>query len=313
MCSDAGRARYGSEWRSIAPDIQFLELPRDRHLEPDEIAAVDLAVFSADLWTEHRGDSFMKVALQAPNMRWLHMFSAGLDHPVFGELSRRGITVTHSAGSSATPIAHTVIMQVIAMCRDMRALSIAQSHREWAERDVVDVEGRRMGIVGLGSIGAEVARLAAHFGIHVVGLRRTPTGAEPCETWPTSRLHELLPQIDDLVLTAPLNAETRGIIGARELALLPRGAHVVNVGRGELIDESALIDALRSGQVGAAALDVFVVEPLPAESELWDLPNVIITPHSSGATALSGDRAAAVFADNLGRFVAGEPLRNIGP
>ena len=274
---------------------------------------MDLAVFSADLWTEHRGDSFMKVALQAPNLRWLHMFSAGLDHPVFRELTNRGITVTHSAGSSATPIAHTVIMQIIAMCREMRALSIAQSNHEWAEKDVVDVEGRRLGIVGLGSIGAEVARLAAHFGMHVIGVRRTPTGAEPCATWPTSRLHELLPQIDDLVLTAPLTAETRGIIGGRELALLPRGAHVVNVGRGELIDESALIAALRSGHVGAAALDVFVVEPLPAESELWDLPNVIITPHSSGATALSGDRAATIFADNLCRFVAGEPLRNIGP
>jgi D-2-hydroxyacid dehydrogenase (NADP+) len=293
--------------------VQFLALPRDRHLEPHEIAAIDLAVFSADLWTEHRGDSFMKVALQAPNLRWLHMFSAGLDHPVFAQLSQQGITVTHSAGSSATPIAHTVIMQIIAMCRDMRPLAVAQANHEWAERDVTDVEGRRMGIVGLGSIGTEVARLAAHFGIHVVGIRRTPTGAEPCETWPTSRLHELLPQIDDLVLTAPLNSETRGIIGATELALLPRGAHVVNVGRGQLIDEAALVDALRSGQVGAAGLDVFVVEPLPPDSPLWDLPNVIITPHSSGATPLAGDRAAGVFADNLRRFVDGEPLRNIGP
>jgi phosphoglycerate dehydrogenase-like enzyme len=204
-------------------------------------------------------------------------------------------------------------MQIIAMCRDMRVLAVAQSNHEWAERDVADVEGRRMAIVGLGSIGAEVARLAAHFGIHVVGLRRTPTGQEPCETWPTNRLHELLPRIDDLVLTAPLNTATRGIIGARELAMLPRGAHLVNVGRGELIDEPALVDALRSGQVGAAALDVFAVEPLPADSALWDLPNVLITPHSSGATKLSGDRAAAVFADNLGRFVGGDTLRNIGP
>jgi phosphoglycerate dehydrogenase-like enzyme len=126
------------------------------------------------------------------------------------------------------------------------------------------------------------------------------------------RLHELLPQVDNLVLTAPLTADTRGIIGERELSLLPRGAHLVNVGRGELIDEPALIAALVDGRVGAAALDVFAVEPLPSESPLWDMPQVTITPHSSGTTPLAATRAAEVFADNLGRFVRGAPLRNVG-
>jgi phosphoglycerate dehydrogenase-like enzyme len=254
----------------------------------------------------------MKVLLQAPNARWLHMFSAGLDNPVFDVLRGRGLTVTHSAGSSATPIAHTVIMQVIALCRGARTFPLGQQRHEWLDREVADVEGRRMGIVGLGGIGSEVARLAAHFGIDVVGLRRTPRGDEPCTTWASSRLHELLPTLDDLVLTAPLNDETRNMIGATELALLPRGAHVVNVGRGELIDESALVDALVSGHLGGAALDVFVTEPLPSDHPLWDLPNVIITPHSSGATPLAAERAAAVFLDNLERWSTGRPLRNVG-
>jgi phosphoglycerate dehydrogenase-like enzyme len=267
-------------------------------------------VFSADLWGEGRGPSFMKVLLQAPHAQWLHMFSAGLDNPIFAELRRRGLTVTHSAGSSATPIAHSVIMQVVAMCRQARPLAVAQSAHQWADVEVPDVEGRTMGIIGLGSIGSEVARLAAHFGITVIGVRRTPQGDEPCDTWPTSRLHELLPMVDDLVLTAPLTDETRGIIGERELAMLRPGAHLVNVGRGELVDEAALVSALQSGQVGAAALDVFVVEPLPVEHPLWDMPNVIITPHSSGSTPLAAQRAADVFADNLARWVRGEPLRN---
>jgi phosphoglycerate dehydrogenase-like enzyme len=313
LCSDTALAQYGAVWRDIAPDLRHLVLPRDRHLEQREIDTIDLAVFSADLWTEGRGAPFMKVLLQAPSAQWLHMFSAGLDNPVFGELRRRGVRVTHSAGSSATPIAHSVIMHVIAMCRDARTLAVAQSEHVWAERDVTDVEGRRMGIVGLGGIGSEVARLAAHFGIEVTGIRRTPTGNEPCPTWPTDRLHELLPLIDDLVLTAPLNAETRGIIGAAEIGMLQRGAHIVNVGRGELVDEPALVDALRSGHVGAAALDVFVVEPLPQDSPLWDLPNVTVTPHSAGGTPLAAQRAGDVFADNLARFAAGEPLRNEGP
>ncbi len=281
-------------------------------MTPEEIDRIDLAVFSADLWREDRGAPFMKVLLQAPNAMWLHMFSAGLDNPVFAALGQRGVTVTHSAGSSAIPIAHTVIMHIIALCREARAFGVAQSEHRWANSDTIDVEGRRMGIIGLGAIGSEVARLAAHFGIDVIGMRRTPAGDEPCTTWPISRLHELLPHVDDLVLTAPLTDETRGIIGAAELALLPRGAHVVNVGRGELLDEDALIAALQSGHLGGAALDVFVVEPLPVGSPLWDLPNVIVTPHSAGTTDLSAQRAAEIFADNLRRFGSGRPLRNVG-
>jgi len=300
-------------WRSIDPTLEFLTLPRDRRLDDDEVARIDLAVFSSDLWRERRGAPFMKVLLQAPNARWLHMFSAGLDDPVFGMLAERGMTVTHSAGSSSVPIAHTVIMHVIALCREARAFAVAQSEHRWANSGTLDLEGRRMAVVGLGAIGAEVARLAAHFGIHVIGLRRTPTGDEPCETWTIGRLHELLPHVDDLVLTAPLTPDTRGIIGARELALLPKGAHIVNVGRGELVDEPALVTALQSGHLGGAALDVFVVEPLPAESALWDLPNVILTPHSAGTTPLAAARAAEIFSDNLRRFTEGRPLRNVGP
>jgi len=278
-------------------------------LDADEIASIDLAVFSADLWSGNRGPSFFKVLLQA-QPKWLHIFAAGVDNPVFAEIRSRGIRLTHSAGSSAIPIAHTVIMQVLALSRAARTFAVAQSAHEWAETDVVDVEGRTMGIVGLGNIGAEVARLAQQFGMRVIGVRRSPTGDEPCETWSTDRLHELLPMVDVLVLTAPLNADTLGMIGAKELALLPAGAHVVNVGRGKVIDEPALAAALASGHLGGASLDVFVVEPLPTESPLWDLPNVILTPHSAGDTPLAAARAAEIFADNLGRFVRGEPLCN---
>ncbi len=285
-------------------------LPEEGRLGDDEIARINIAVFSHDLWMGGRGGSFFKVLLSAPNAQWLHQFSAGTDDPVFAEVRRRGIRLTHSAGSSATPIAHTVIMHILALCREARPWAIAQSEHVWADREVTDVEGRTMGIIGLGSIGAEVARLAQQFGMRVVGLRRSPRGDEPCETWPTSRLHELLPLVDDLVLTAPLTDETRNIIGADELALLPRGAHVINVGRGQLIDEPALIAALHAGHIGGAALDVFVVEPLPIDNPLWDMPNVIVTPHSAGGTALATQRAADLFAHNLGRYLRTEPLIN---
>lgn len=293
------------------PELQPLVLPTDRRVTPEEAASIDAAVFTNEIWAQGRGPRFFSVLLHAPRVRWLHMFSAGTDEPVFAEVLRRGIRLTHSAGASARPIAHTVLMQVIALCRNARTYAVAQSAHEWSGvRDSLDVEGRTMGIVGLGSIGAEVARLAPHFGMRAIGLRRTPRGDEPCETWPVSRLHELLQMVDDLVLTAPLTPETRGIIGAAELSLLRPGAHVVNVGRGELVDEGALVDALRAGHLHGAALDVFSVEPLPADSPLWDLPNVIVTPHAAGITQLGADRAAAIFLHNLGRFERGEPLRN---
>ena len=310
FCSETALRQYGADWRTIAPDLSYVALPAEGRLSDDDIARIDLAVFTADIWTGDRGPAFFKVLLRAPNAKWLHMFAAGTDDPVFAELRRRGTRLTHSAGSSATPIAHTVIMHTIALCRGARELAVAQQQRRWAERDVTDVEGRTMGIIGLGSIGAEVARLAQHFGIRVIGVRRSPHGDEPCETWPTQRLHELLPLVDDLVLTAPLTDATRNIIGATELALLPRGAHLINIGRGQLVDEPALIAALQSGHLGGAALDVFVVEPLPADNPLWDLPNVIVTPHSAGGTPLATERAAEIFAGNLGRYLRNESLIN---
>ena len=285
-------------------------MPTAGHVGDADLARINLAVFTPDAWVGGLGAPFFGALLRAPNARWLHMFAAGTDNPVFAQLLRQGVRLTNSAGSSATPIAHTVIMHTIALCRDARTFAIAQHEHRWAERNAVDVEGRTMGIVGLGSIGSEVARLAQHFGIRVIGMRRTPRGDEPCETWPTSRLHELLPLVDDLVLTAPLTDETHEIIGARELALLRPGAHLVNIGRGQLIDEPALIAALQSGHLGGAALDVFVVEPLPADNPLWDLPNVIVTPHSAGGTPLADQRALAMFNENLGRYVRGDALVN---
>ena len=277
-----------------------------------ELASIDMAVFSADLWLGGRSAPFMRTLLSAPNAVWLHMFSAGLDDPVFARLAERGLTITHSAGTSATPIAHTVMMNVIALYKGARRWQVAQSERRWASGPTDDVEGRRMGIVGLGAIGSEVARLAPHFGIEVIGLRRTPTGRESCETLSIDRLGELLPTLDILVLAAPLTDETRGIIGAGELALMKPGAHLINVGRGDLVDESALIERLADGHLGGAALDVFAVEPLPSDSPLWDLPNVIVTPHSAGTTPLAADRAAQVFCQNLRLLTAGEPLTNVG-
>ena len=254
--------------------------------------------------------TFLRAATRAPNLRWFHTFSAGADHPVFRAFLDRGVRLTTSAGSSALPIAHSVVMHLLSMCRNVRRYEADQLAHRWQPVDNVDLEGRVVGVIGMGSIGSEVARLVQQFGMQAIGTRRNPTGDEPCQIWHPDRLPELLAVVDDLVLAAPLTEETRQMIGAPQLALLRPGAHLVNVGRGELIDESALVAALASGQVGAAALDVFATEPLPADSPLWDMPNVTITPHAAGETTLSRRRADEMFTENLRRYAAGEPLRN---
>ncbi|MEX0846403.1 MAG: D-2-hydroxyacid dehydrogenase, partial [Ilumatobacteraceae bacterium] len=278
-------------------------------VEPDEIARVEIASLSDDLWPDHSA-SFMRVCLDAPNLRWLHTFSAGVDHPIFRLFLDRGVRLTNSSGAAARSIAHHVVLSVLAMRRDLPGTLRDQAAHDWRVHDVDDVEGTTVAVIGMGPIGIESARLLDQLGMRTIGMRRTIAGDEPCETWTFDRLHELLAIADTVVLAVPLTPDTQHLVDAAAIASMRPGVHLVNVGRGGLVDEPALVDALRTGRVGFAALDVTEVEPLPAESELWDLPNVIITPHSSGATRSNHQRASDLFVDNLGRFVRGEPLSN---
>lgn len=299
----------GERLLAIAPELDRIRfVPGERVTEAD-VARIEVGCLSSDLYPRWSG-SYMRVCLDAPNLRWLHSFSAGVDHPVFGMIVERGARLTNSTGSSARAIAHHVIMCLLAMRRELPVHLREQAERRWNTRDLGDVEGTTVGVLGMGPIGLEVARLAIELGMHPIGIRRTVTGDEPCPTWTFDHLPQLLAVADAVVLALPLTPETHRLIGADELALLPAGAHLVNVGRGQLIDEAALVEALGSGQVAWAALDVTEVEPLPPDSPLWDLPNVIITPHSSAATASTRRRATDIFVDNFGRFVRGEPLVN---
>lgn len=308
LCSEHAWRVDGPRWQGLAPGLVAVRLG-EGDLDVEQLASIEVVNFSADLYPLN-SLRFIQTASQAPNVRWFHTFSAGTDHPVFQGFLARGVRLTTSAGSSAVPIAHSVVNHLLSMCRNARTYDGYQREHRWKPLENLDVEGRTIGILGMGSIGCEVARLVQHFGMRAIGTRRNPTGDEPCEIWAPARLAELLGIVDDLVLCAPLTDETRGMIGAAELALLRPGAHLVNVGRGELIDEPALVDALVSGHVGAAALDVFVTEPLPADSPLWDLPNVTITPHAAAETPLTRRRADHAFSANLARYARGEPMDN---
>jgi len=313
FCTDTAWHRYRDELLIAEPSLEVVVMEDDHTVSEEDLARITIAFFSADAWPD-RTVPFISSCLNAPNLRWLHTFSAGVDHPVFGEFTNRGVRVTTSSGSSSRPIAQAVALMILALSRDLPAWIGAQQRHVWAPHTGNEVEGAHLAVIGMGPIGEETARLGQALGMTVIGCRRTVSGLEPCETRPFAALAELLAWADYVVLALPLTADTAGLIGSEQLAVMKPTARLINVGRGGLVDEPALIDALTSGRLAGAGLDVFAVEPLPADSPLWDMPNVIVTPHNSGSTKLANHRAAQIFIDNVGRFSSGADLRNeVGP
>ncbi|WP_300010324.1 D-2-hydroxyacid dehydrogenase [Pseudonocardia sp.] len=243
----------------------------------------------------------------ADAVRWVHTASAGVDRLTFPALLDSDVVLTNSRGVFDTPIAEYVTGLVIAMAKDLPGTLAAQSRREWRHRESERVGGRTAVVVGSGPIGRATAAMLAAVGMRVelVG-RRGGDGVHP-----SGALPELLPRAEWLVLAAPLTDATRGMLDAATLAALPPGARVINVGRGALVVQDDLADALASGHLGGAALDVFEREPLPADSPLWGLPGVIVSPHMSGDILGWRDELEALFVDNLAHYRAGEPLRNV--
>jgi phosphoglycerate dehydrogenase-like enzyme len=313
---------YGEAYRRICAatrlELDPLTLPtgEQRFTQP-ELEQIAVACFTGNFETDAVFTRrFLGCALHAPNLRWMHLPNAGVDHPVFGQLRARGVRLTNSSGAAAEPIAQTAIGGLLMLARGFLRWSAAQRRHEWAphraDHTPRDLSGQTMVIVGVGAIGNHIGRLAQALGLTVVGVRRRPVTDQDYvdEMHLPSALGDLLPRADWLVLTCPLTDETRGLIGADALARLPANAHVINVARGPIIDESALIAALQSGRVAGAYLDVFEQEPLPADSPLWDAPTVIISPHNSAASTGNAARVSELFLRNLEHWGRGEPLEN---
>jgi phosphoglycerate dehydrogenase-like enzyme len=309
FCTDTFADAYADEIAAAAPDLEVIALRQGHEVPIDDIGRVTIAFFSNDAWPE-RAAPFFKVALEAANLEWFHSMSAGVDSPVFSMFLERGVRLTTSSGASASPIAGTVMLYLLALSRNLPGWLRSQSAREWAPAPFRDLEGQRLVVVGYGPIGAEVVRLATAFRMDPVVVRRSARGDEPCPVRPLTDLPAAVSDADAVVVALPLAPETRGVISADVVSSMPSHAVFVNVGRGELVDQAALTDALASGRLAGAGLDVFDPEPLPPDDALWELPNVIISPHNSGSSDATTNRVAAIFLDNLGRFVRGQPLRN---
>lgn len=273
-------------------------------------------------------------ASKAPRLKWIQLLSADTDRLRDSDIWDSGIIVTTSTGIHATPIAEYVLGSMLMFTRRLHQVMRTQDKDEmWEFFRFVggELRGQTLGIIGYGSIGREVGRLARCFGMEVLALRRSPGKAPPpqyippeleearsasaaaagIQVWPAERLPELLHLSDFVLLSLPLTEETKHLIGEEELRMMKPSAYLVNIARGALINENALIRALKEDWIAGAGLDVFETEPLAEDSELYRLPNVILTPHMSGHTAALFDRCVDVFSENLRRYIAGRPLLNV--
>jgi phosphoglycerate dehydrogenase-like enzyme len=256
----------------------------------------------------------------APRLQWVHSAAAGVGGMLFPAMIESPVVMSNSRGISADTIAEHVLAVTLAMFRKLPLAFRTQSDRQWAQDAMVESPGlrtladSRVLLVGLGAIGSATARRLVALGAHVTAIRRNPARPAPNgveAVAPPERLRELVPGADVVVIAAPQTRDTRRLIGAVELAAMRRDALLINVSRGKLVDEAALVSALRDTPTLGAALDVFEKEPLPADSPLWSLPNVLITPHISGFRPDHWDAVTDLFADNLRRFEAGRALLNV--
>jgi phosphoglycerate dehydrogenase-like enzyme len=270
---------------------------------------------------------------EAPQLKWIQLHSAGADHVRDTPIWRSNVLLTTTSGIHTTPMAEYVFAMMLAFARRLPRMLYYQGRNEWPRRrwDLFvpqELRGATVGIIGYGSIGREVGRLAKAFGMHVLAVkqsaeRMTDTGYTergtgdiegilPDATYAPEQLGEMLEKCDYVVIAVPLTAETTHLIGAPELKAMKKSAYLINVARGPVVDEKALVEALSKEEIAGAGLDVFEVEPLPPDSPLWGMPNVIISPHVAGYTPHYDDRATDLFAENLRRYLAAEgPLLNL--
>lgn len=252
-----------------------------------------------------------------PNLKWNQSASAGIGWRVAQMgWDKSDVIFTTASGIHATPLAEFCLMSMLMFTKNYFLMAEEKERHHWQRTCATDLKTKTVGVIGLGSVGSEVARLSKRIGMRVIGSKKTVEGVDPASVhadalYPMDQLDRILEESDFLVLICPETDETRGLMGAEQFAKMKKGAVVINIARGSIIQENALIEALRSGHLGGAALDVASKEPLPSANPLWDMPRVIISPHSASTVDMENTRLTEIFCDNLVRYINGEPMRNL--
>ena len=298
-------AQQVAEVNELVPNANIL-ISEDR----EKIAAILDEIEVAAGWLPYQ------LLITAPNLRWMQQWWAGADWVLRYPEAQRDFVLTNVKGIHVTQIGEHIFGLLLAFSRRLHDAVRAQSQGKWERPPgelLFELGGKTMLLIGTGAIGQHSAKLANAFGMKVIGLRRDPSKevAHVEKLVGPDDLLAVLPEADFVVITAPLTPETRGMMGAEALQQMKESAYLINLGRGEIVDHVSLLQALQEGWIAGAGLDVFEEEPLPKESPLWQMENVIITAHYDGASEHYYERAFAIFIDNLRRYQAGEPLRNV--
>lgn len=315
-------------WPSIQADVHSAMGARPWYrVTVDDVLAgadsADVAFVSRDvtgLSTKHQilpaTQRFYDAMTAAVGLHWLHVHSAGADRQIYLDLMARGVTVTTSSGANASAVAQTALTGLLALARGFPALFRAQQAHRWEPLIKTglppDLDGQTAVIVGWGPIGQMIGAVLHALHVRLMVVRRTTDPIDIAErVVHFEQLGDVLPVADWLILACPLTAETTNLVSRDRLARLKHGASLVNIARGAVVDEAALIEGLSDGRVAGAYLDVFAQEPLPVSSPLWDMPNVIATPHTAGFSHGMYRRMEKMFTDNLARYARGEALRHV--
>ncbi len=289
------------------PEVTF-DICKDRE-------CVDRAIVNADAYC---GWITREMFLAGKKLRWIQSLSTGVDTFLrIQELKDSDVILTNARGVHAACLAEQTFAMIFGFTRGMKAFLEHQQRHEWAGREIrdslVELMGSTMGIVGYGTVGHAIAERARAFGMRVLAVDVFPTDKpdQGLQVFGIEDLNTVLAESDYVVITVPLTSQTRGMMGAAQLAMMKPSAILVGISRGGIIDETALVDALTSGKLAAAALDVFETEPLPKDSPLWDIPNLIVVPHAAGGSQYEAAAIRGIFRENIERFVRGDfPLRN---
>ncbi|MHB1456249.1 MAG: D-2-hydroxyacid dehydrogenase [Armatimonadota bacterium] len=247
-----------------------------------------------------------------PSLKWIYFLGAGIEAALTPDLVGSNVIITNASGVHAVPISEHILGMMFMFARKLHLCMRRQVQCEWNrsgfEGSVGELYGSTLGVIGLGDIGEALAQRAKCLGMKVVATRRHPERTSPFadRLLPSSELDTLLKQSDYIAVCAPLTNETRGLIGEAQFSLMKQNAVIINIARGAVIDQDAMIEALRMGRIAGAGLDVTTPEPLPSDSPLWSMPNVIISPHVSGLNPHYGERAAEIFIRNLGFYLKGD-------
>ncbi len=294
--------------RAAAPEADIIVIKDSKKKTDEKLArCADTEIFF--------GTDIKEWIKSLPELKWVQVAIAGVDWILADpDIADSDVAITNASGVHSIPVSEHVLAIMLSFCRNMNVHFKDQMNRKWRHLpEYRELSGSTMGVIGFGKIGEKIAETAKALGIKVLGLRRNPDRSSSFvdRMFGPDQLQEMLPACDWVVISAAATKETDGMIGATELNAMKKSAHIINIARGALIKEGELIKTLREGRIAGAGLDVFEKEPLEESSPLWELPNVIITPHIAAGTPYYVDRLVDIFCDNIRRYYSGKPLINL--